>query len=122
MIQPNLAAKPAARVRKMAREPRTEPDLGQQFDRSNGASDATVAEPLVMPVPKAKEPSKVDLLLALLRRDQGATLENLITATGWLPHTTRAALTGIKRKGHILSSEKVDGVRTYRVATQGAGS
>jgi len=32
---------------------------------------------------------------------------------------TRAALTGIKRKGHVLSSEKVDGVRTYRVAPDG---
>ena len=38
----------------------------------------------------------------------------MIAATGWLPHTNRAALTGLKKKGYALSSDKVDGVRTYR--------
>jgi hypothetical protein len=31
-----------------------------------------------------------------------------------VPHTTRAALTGLKKKGYAISSDKVDGVRTYR--------
>jgi hypothetical protein len=43
-----------------------------------------------------------------------ATLEQMIAVTGWLPHTTRAALTGLKKKGYVISSDKVDGVRTYR--------
>jgi hypothetical protein len=47
-------------------------------------------------------------------RDEGATLNDMIAATGWLPHTTRAALTGLKKKGYAISSDKVDGVRTYR--------
>jgi hypothetical protein len=38
----------------------------------------------------------------------------MIAVTGWLPHTTRAALTGLKKKGYAISSDKVDGVRTYR--------
>ena len=38
-------------------------------------------------------------------------------ATGWLPHTTRAALTGLKKKGHADTSTKADGVRTYRLVT-----
>jgi hypothetical protein len=29
----------------------------------------------------------------------GATLAALVKATGWLPHTTRAALTGLRKKG-----------------------
>ena len=34
----------------------------------------------------------------------------------WLPHTTRAALTGLKKKGHAVTSDKVEGrVRIYRV-------
>jgi hypothetical protein len=61
-----------------------------------------------------KSPSKQQLIANLLFRDEGATLSDMIAATGWLPHTTRAALTGLKKKGYALSSDKVDGVRTYR--------
>ena len=38
--------------------------------------------------------TKIASITALLRRDGGATLTELVEATGWLPHTTRAALTG----------------------------
>ena len=62
----------------------------------------------------AKAPSKQRQLAALVVRDEGATLDQMIAATGWLPHTTRAALTGLKKKGYVISSDKVDGVRTYR--------
>ncbi|RVQ66605.1 DUF3489 domain-containing protein [Croceicoccus ponticola] len=63
----------------------------------------------------AKPQSKSDTLVALLSRGEGATLDDMIAATGWLPHTTRAALTGLRKKGHDITSEKVDGVRTYRI-------
>jgi len=61
-----------------------------------------------------KAPSKQQQLIALVVRDEGATFEQMIAVTGWLPHTTRAALTGLKKKGYAISSDKVDGVRTYR--------
>ena len=61
-----------------------------------------------------KRPSKQQLLADLLLRDSGATLDEMVSLTGWLPHTTRAALTGLKKRGYALSSDKVDGVRTYR--------
>lgn len=64
--------------------------------------------------PSTKPPSKQHQLAALVVRDEGATLDQMIDVTGWLPHTTRAALTGLKKKGFVLSSDKVDGVRTYR--------
>jgi hypothetical protein len=38
----------------------------------------------------------------------------MIKATDWLSHTTRAALTGLRKKGYVIDSDKVDGVRTYR--------
>ena len=62
----------------------------------------------------SKPASKQQQLATLLVRDEGATLDQMIEATGWLPHTTRAALTGLKRKGYAISSDKLDGVRTYR--------
>ena len=61
-----------------------------------------------------KEPSKQDCLAALLVRDEGATLDQMIAVTGWLPHTTRAAMIGLRKKGYVIDSDKVDGVRTYR--------
>jgi hypothetical protein len=76
---------------------------------------AATTEPRVAgagPAPKA--PNKQQQLAALVVRDEGATLEQMIAATGWLPHTTRAALTGLKKKGYVISSDKVDGIRTYR--------
>lgn len=60
--------------------------------------------------------TKVEAVLALLRREQGATLAELVAETGWLPHTTRAALTGLRKKGHVLEKTKRDEVTCYRVA------
>jgi predicted ArsR family transcriptional regulator len=87
--------KPAAkRPRKMAREPKSE--------------DAYKATP--------KQESKTKLVLGMLQRPEGATVDQLAVATGWLPHTTRAALTGLKKKGHAVTSDKVEGQgRIYRV-------
>jgi len=58
--------------------------------------------------------TKRDQLAGLLVRDEGATLDQMIDATGWLPHTTRAALTGLRKAGYAIDSDKLDGVRTYR--------
>lgn len=54
--------------------------------------------------------SKIGAVITLLLRPEGATLEQMVNATGWLPHTTRAALTGLKKKGYVISSEKVAGL------------
>ena len=54
------------------------------------------------------------LILSLLQRKGGASIADLVSATGWLPHTTRAALTGLRKSGYAIDSDKVDGVRTYR--------
>jgi len=64
-----------------------------------------------------KTPSRVtkqDQIASLLLRDEGATLDQMVAATGWLPHTTRAALTGLRKKGYAIDSDKIDGVPTYR--------
>jgi hypothetical protein len=58
--------------------------------------------------------SKQERLAALLVRDEGATIEQMIDATGWLPHTVRAALTGLRKKGYAIDSDKLAGVRIYR--------
>jgi len=88
------------------------PTEGASADSEHSA-DTTSASPAES-THAAKPPRKQQQLAALVIRDEGATLDQMIAATGWLPHTTRAALTGLKKKGYVISSDKVDGVRTYR--------
>jgi Protein of unknown function (DUF3489) len=45
--------------------------------------------------------SRLARVIALLECDHGATIEELIAATGWLAHTTRAALTGLQWRNHL---------------------
>lgn len=57
-------------------------------------------------------------LIAMLERVEGATLEEIIAATGWQAHTVRGAISGsLKKKlGLIVDSEKVDNRRrVYRI-------
>ena len=64
--------------------------------------------------------TKQALIAGLLAREQGATLDELIAATGWLPHTTRAALTGLRRKGGTLEKgTREDGRTAYRLLPPG---
>jgi hypothetical protein len=67
------------------------------------------------PVEPALRVTKAALVLDLLRREDGATLEDLTTATGWLPHTMRAALTGLRKKGHVVVRGKRGDATCYTV-------
>jgi hypothetical protein len=66
----------------------------------------------------SKPPTKSATVLALLGRTDGATLSELIEATGWLPHTTRAALTGFRKKGHEIARTKREGATCYCIVEQ----
>lgn len=68
--------------------------------------------------------TKQDAMLALLSRDQGATLAELVEASGWQKHSVHGFLSGtVKKKLSLpLSSVKSnDGLRRYRIAT-GSGN
>jgi len=71
------------------------------------------------PTPTSVSPerqSKSAAVVALLQREGGATLPELIATTGWLPHTTRAALTGLRKKGHAIERGKRGEETCYRIA------
>ncbi len=72
-------------------------------------------ESLVNTPPEPKGRTKQALLLELISREGGATLVELTSATGWLPHTARAAITGLRKRGHAVQRERVDGVSRYIV-------
>lgn len=65
-------------------------------------------------------PTKHQQVIDLLNREGGATLEELSTIANWLPHSTRAYLTGLKKKGEVIESDKIDSVRRYRLTSSSA--
>jgi hypothetical protein len=70
------------------------------------------------PMP-AKQTSKQNQVLTLLRRQDGASIDEIVAATDWQPHSVRGFLSGAvkKRLGIDVVSEKgEDGVRRYHVA------
>jgi hypothetical protein len=65
--------------------------------------------------PTTSRTSKLDRLAFLLARNNGASIAEMASATGWQKHSVRGALAGaLKRRGLIITSEKVDGIRRYR--------
>ena len=67
---------------------------------------------------KTRDDTKQAQLIAMLRRKEGATIAQIVAATGWQPHTVRGAFAGALKKklGLTVTSEKVEGVgRVYRI-------
>lgn len=111
MTNQAIEAKTCAKApgkRRFAREPQAASTAAPQ---SVGNTQA--------PVLTANKPTKISAVITLLQREQGATLTEMIAATGWLPHTTRAALTGLKKKGHVLEKAKREDATCYRIMSQG---
>jgi len=68
---------------------------------------------------KPERQTKTAIVIGLLQRSEGATLTELVDATGWQPHTTRAALTGFRKKGHVMEKSKRDDTTRYRIVEAG---
>jgi len=72
--------------------------------------------------------TKIQTLRNLLSSDAGASLDALCTATGWQPHSVRAALSGLRKTGFVILRETAAGdgaagAATYRItATPGASA
>ncbi len=58
-------------------------------------------------------------LLALLSRPDGAAMSEMTKATGWQPHSVRAALTGLRKRGHEIERRVEAGASQYRVNAAG---
>lgn len=90
---------------KAAKAPRAKPAADVQPATSTGRAD-----------------SKLARVIAMLRTPQGATIAAISAETGWQAHSVRGAMSGaIKKKlGLTITSDKVDGVRIYRIAPEAA--
>jgi hypothetical protein len=106
----------------------------------DGSDEATAARdaPLPQPDPDANKAlgpgaareharttpradSKLARVIDHLKRSDGATIAHLVEATGWLPHTARAALTGLRKRGYAVVRQRIDGGDSvYRIANPAA--
>jgi hypothetical protein len=100
-VQPTKAAAQAAAV--------------EPADRPASSQDA--APVLAAAAPRVG--SKLAEVLGLLGRESGASIDELIAATDWLPHTTRAALTGLRKRGYSIERRREDDATRYRLASPG---
>lgn len=94
-----------------------EPQQVTSSDEAAPSVDGAQTDQPAQQVPRSG--TKAEQVLGLLRRPDGATLHELVDATGWLPHTTRAALTGMRKKGHGIAKTKRGEQTCYRI---GAGA
>ena len=70
---------------------------------------------IVAAAPPAKAPTKAETVLGLLKRLEGATLSELVESTDWQPHTTRAVLSGLRKKGHAIERRKRGDLSCYHL-------
>ena len=83
----------------------------------NPAADLKMVSPTSL-TPANQPAGKLGLIVGLLRREEGATIDQLVAATGWQRHSVRGAISGgvKKRLGLLVGSDNPGGVRIYRIA------
>jgi hypothetical protein len=113
-------------------ESESAPNEGGALENHNQAAVSSKVEAKHAPEPMKPVPvgpyaprggSKLAQVIELLQRDHGATIDELIAATGWLAHTTRAALTGLRKRGYAVAIDRSDNERGsfYRIIAEGDG-
>lgn len=72
------------------------------------------------PAKEKKADTKLQVVINLLKRSEGATVADIMKATGWLKHTVRGCFSGALKKKHgyeITSEKPEDGDRVYKIVT-----
>jgi Protein of unknown function (DUF3489) len=109
-----VGQKAEARATSREREPLAAPKAATSNDRPISA----------IAIRPPRGGSKLDRVLVMLSSGSGATVGDLMSETGWLEHSTRAALTGLRRRGYELSLTRGerDGASVYRIPARRGGA
>jgi hypothetical protein len=59
--------------------------------------------------------TKISAVTGMLKQSGGSTLDEIVKATGWQPHSARAALTGLRKKGHPIEKSKRGDQTCYHI-------
>ena len=92
--------------------------FAQVSDVERPAPSVTPASAAALPASpdSPRSGTKLDSIIVALRRDQGTSVTELMAATGWLPQTTRAALTGLRKRGYAVIRVAGEDGSVYRIA------
>jgi len=104
-------------AKRAPRKPRVAPAKAKSAKKTAPKKSPRKAKP-ARPAEGSRKGSKTSKVLDLLKRPQGATLKDLMKATGWKPHSVRGFLSGTvgKKMGLSVASVKdEDGERRYSV-------
>ena len=71
--------------------------------------------------PSFREGSKLAAVMALLAREGGVTIDELSATMKWLPHSTRAVLTGLRKRGVLVARRKMPDGRASAYLIEGDG-
>jgi Protein of unknown function (DUF3489) len=92
-------------------DPKPEPDSDPAafVDTAYGGAASTLKSP--------RRGTKIAQVIELLQGSDGLNLAELVAKTGWLPHTARAALTGLRKRGYAVVIDRADKARgsVYRI-------
>lgn len=96
--------------------PTTRPKLTRRMAREPQVDEQLTGPQSTPTTPPAKRETKASQITQMLARGEGASLDELCQATSWQPHTTRAFLTGLRKKGSAIErSKRDDGTTFYRL-------
>ena len=123
-FDPIRATRPKRSLTRSLGVPTPTPDIvAASVPASKSARTTTAvipAEPSPAREAAAAATTKTMRLIGLLQSEPGASIADIVTAFGWLPHTSRAALTGLRKRGHAIVRSSVDGTTRYRIADREA--
>lgn len=89
-------------------EDRVSPVATEDLDAGDAETDKT---------PRFRPATRQAQLLALLQREEGADIDEMVQLTGWQPHSVRAVLTGFRKRGVVVNRTKEgNGVNVYRAS------
>jgi hypothetical protein len=96
--------------------PTKRPKLNRRMARAPQADQQPNPAQSTSPTTPAKRPTKALQVTQMLTRGEGASLDELCQVTSWQPHTARAFLTGLRKKGSVIErSKREDGTTFYRL-------
>jgi hypothetical protein len=97
----------------------TEGDMAKSRVKKTTAA-IEIVENVVAQAAPPQRGGKVGLLVDLMRRPEGAEIEEMMAATGWQAHSVRGAISGSVKKalGLTVTSVKEVDVRVYRIAPE----
>ena len=116
-VDPADDVKPAGDEERPVKEADRSRSLAQPGRTAAGPFAAPSAQALASPrAPRLG--TKLAEAVQMLRATEGATIAELSEALGWLPHTIRAVLTGLRKRGYALTLDRFDAERgsAYRIA------